>query len=142
VNAYFDTSALAKLILTEPGSDRALACWRAAEDGFSTVLGYLELRSSLDGARRGGRAAHADSAMDELAAGEIWEEIAEVDVDATVMASALRLITTHGIKTLDAIHLASALIVAGGDAMAMVSFDRRLRRAAAAEGLVVLPEAA
>jgi uncharacterized protein len=142
VNAYFDTSALAKLILTEPGSDIALSCWQAAEDGFSTVLGYLELRSSLDGARRGGRPAHAEAAMDEVTADRIWEEIAAVDVDAAIMASALRLIVTHGLKTLDAIHLASALIVASGDAIAMVSFDRRLRRAAAAEGLVVLPETA
>ena len=46
------------------------------------------------------------------------------------------------LRTLDAIHLATALLVAGDEQLAMVSLDRRLRRAAAAEGLVVLPEVA
>lgn len=142
MNAYFDTSALAKLVLAERGSDEALACWRSVADAYATTLGYLELRSALDGARRGGRPAHAEPGTDELLAGEIWEEIAEVELDARVMAAAVRIIVTHGIKALDAIHLASALEVAGGEPLAMVSFDRRLRQAAAAEGLIVLPEAA
>jgi uncharacterized protein len=142
VNAYFDTSALAKLLLGEPGADEALACWRALGDGYATSIGYLELRSALDGARRGGRPAHAEPWMDEVIADALWEEITAVEVDTEVMDAALRLLTAHGIKTLDAIHLASALMVAGGEPLALVSFDRRLRTAAHAEGLVVLPEAA
>jgi predicted nucleic acid-binding protein len=142
VNAYFDTSALAKLLLGEPGSDEALACWRALGDGYATSIGYLELRSALDGARRGGRPVHIEPWMDEIIADALWEEITTVELDADVMAVSLRLLTTHGIRALDAIHLASALVVAGGEPLALVSFDRRLRNAARAEGLVVLPEAA
>jgi hypothetical protein len=142
VNAYFDTSALAKLVLAEPGSIVALACWEGAEDSFANVLGYLELRSSLDGARRGGRPAHGDPAMDAALADELWEEIAQVELGEEILASSVRLVVAHGLKALDAIHLASALMVAGGEPLALVSFDRRLRTAAHAEGLVVLPEAA
>lgn len=142
MNAYFDTSALSKLILAEPGSAAALACWQSLDDGYATVIGYLELRSSLDGARRGGRPAYADPSLDIVAADEVWEELVEVELDGEVLSAAVRLVATHGLKTLDAIHLGSALVVAGDEPLAMVSFDLRLRAAAAAEGLVVLPEAA
>lgn len=47
----------------------------------------------------------------------------------------------HALGALDAIHLASALSLREpGEDVALVTFDRRMRDAALAEGLLVLPE--
>jgi uncharacterized protein len=142
VNAYLDTSALAAVALGEDGSDRVVECWATLADGFSSDLGYIELRSALAAARLGGRLAGADPDRVRILADDLWEDLTEVPYDPGIGRVAVRLIAEHGLRALDAIHLATALLVAGDEQLAMVSLDRRLRRAAAAEGLVVLPEAA
>ena len=56
--------------------------------------------------------------------------------------SAADLMTRHPLRTLDAIHVAAALELAdevGLESVDFVSFDRRQREAALAEGLRVLP---
>ncbi|MEI7742241.1 MAG: type II toxin-antitoxin system VapC family toxin [Chloroflexota bacterium] len=142
MNAYVDASAFVRILLLEPDAEAALACWRAAEEGYVSEIGYLEVRASLAAARRSGRTWGPDAEHDHALANELWEEVVEVTLDAAVMAEAVRVAVDRGLRTLDAIHLASALIVKGDEPLAFVSFDLRLRAAAAAEGFVVLPEAA
>ena len=65
------------------------------------------------------------------------------DVDDSVVTEAGRLAEQHALTALDALHLASALSLREpGEDVAFVTFDRRLREAALAEGLTVLPEVA
>ena len=139
MNAYFDTSAIAKLVLEEPGGEAVLTAWHTLDDGFAASFGYVELRAALEHARRDGRPAHPDPPMDTALADQVWEQLVEVPADAAVVAAAVLVAVDRGLRTLDVIHLASALVVKGDEPLAFVSFDRRLRAAAAAEGLVVLP---
>jgi predicted nucleic acid-binding protein len=70
----------------------------------------------------------------------IWEQVTPIDVDAELVRWAGSLAARYGLGALDAIHLASALVIAKVDTeMAFVTFDTRLRNAAAAEGFRVLP---
>jgi predicted nucleic acid-binding protein len=65
-----------------------------------------------------------------------WNAMIVVELTAEVLLEAGRVIETHGLRGLDAIHLCSALWI-GQPAFAC--FDDRLRGAAAAEGLTLAP---
>lgn len=142
MNAYFDTSVLVAMVLGEPGAPAAARCWEDADDGFSSEVGYLELLASLTRARRNGRSLAADPGLDRVIADDVWDGLVEIDVDDAAMAEAGRVASVYGLRAFDALHLASALLARGDEPLAFVSFDRELRRAALAEGFVVLPEAA
>ena len=124
-----DTSAYVKLIVDEPESPalhRELARWSAWTS--SSLLGVEAVRAC----RRLGDQV-ADSAEASLS------DIALVPMDATVLAIARRLDPTE-LRSLDAIHLATALSI-GGDLGALFSYDDRLAAAATAAGLRVLAPA-
>lgn len=64
-----------------------------------------------------------------------------VAVDAVVVERAAQLVVRHDLRTLDAIQIVSALVAAGHapTITTMLAFDRRVRAAAATEGLAVRP---
>ena len=61
-------------------------------------------------------------------------------IDEALVRTAGELAERHRLRAADAMHLASAMRVRDAGTV-FVSFDRRLRDAAAAEGFDVLPEA-
>ncbi len=65
-----------------------------------------------------------------------WEAVEAVVVDETIASAAGPLAVRHGLRGMDAIHLASALLVADARPV-VVTWDVELRRAASAEGLAV-----
>jgi predicted nucleic acid-binding protein len=64
-----------------------------------------------------------------------------VTVTEDIVADAARLCAVHPLRAYDAVQLASALTIAALDptVSAFAAFDRIIRRAAAAEGLTLLP---
>jgi predicted nucleic acid-binding protein len=117
---YLDTSALVKLVVEEPES-ADLAAWldeRPDEVLCTSVIGRVEL---LRAARRRGPETTP-------AASQLLAEIALVPVDHLVLDLATAL-EPAALRTLDALHLASASSL--GDAVtAVVAYDERLLRAA------------
>ena len=65
-----------------------------------------------------------------------WDAIVPVDVDDHVTHGAGTVAVRHGLRGMDAIQLASALLFSRARPV-MVTWDAELRRAAQAEGLVV-----
>jgi len=123
---YADASALAKLFVREPESAALAAALPAGSTVVTSAIARIEVTrvlriSSLDD--------DVEQSTDDVLAGCIL-----VDVDEEIVRSAARL-TSFGLKTLDSIHLATALSV-GPDAM--VVYDRRLAREAERAGLAVL----
>jgi predicted nucleic acid-binding protein len=117
---YLDTSALVKLVVEERES-ADLAAWldeRPDEVLCTSVIGRVEL---LRAARRRGPETTP-------AASQLLAEIALVPVDHLVLDLATAL-EPAALRTLDALHLASASSL--GDAVtAVVAYDERLLRAA------------
>jgi predicted nucleic acid-binding protein len=68
-------------------------------------------------------------------AGDVLRSVTLVDLDASILRAAATLIPP-ALRSLDAIHLATALAVAE-DLEAFVTYDRQLGRAARAAGFVV-----
>ncbi len=140
--AYFDTSVLVKRYVQEPGSRRARTMLRRY--GFlSSAVVPVELLSALH--RRQARGDLSPSDLEEILARirrdrAYW---ALVEVSSAVLDRAEQVIGQTGVRTLDAIHLASALhacAAAGGSAspMPFLTGDGPQREAALRLGLDVV----
>jgi uncharacterized protein len=127
---YLDTSALMKLIRRERESD-SLADWLDAQTPapwVSSMLIEVELPRAM---RRVEPSLLADVPA-------IVARVARYEIDEVVRAAAAAYPDT-ALRSLDAIHLATADAVFGTQLTAFVSYDERLLTAAAA---VALPTAA
>jgi uncharacterized protein len=125
---YLDTAALVKLIRREPESD-ALADWldaRATSTPVTSVLAEVELARAL-------RRTEPDLVS---AVSALLERIARYEIDELVRTTAARYLA-RDLRSLDAIHLATAHAVFGGQLASFVTYDRRLRNIAEALGLPV-----
>jgi len=122
---YFDSSALVKLVKAEPES-RALAAWideRVAAGAVSSALAKVEVLVTV---RRGG-----DRYTERARA--VIDGVDLISISDGVIDSAAAL-DGPGLRSLDAIHLATALDIRGA-LTGMVVYDRRLYDAAARFGL-------
>lgn len=141
MSTCFDASALAKLLLDEGDSETVRMIWTETVDAFASIVGYAELRGSISRALRGGRILPDAYATVRLELEQLWGSVVEIRLEGRLPHAAGALADRHGLGALDAIHLASALGIASAtDRPTFVTFDRRLREAALAEGLTVLPE--
>ncbi len=71
-------------------------------------------------------------------AGE-WTAFGVVEVDQPLVEHAASLALERELRSLDALHLAAALVLPGEN-LVFATWDRRLHTAASAEGLQLLPE--
>lgn len=137
--AYFDASALVKLVIDEPGSDDASRLWNGADALFASRVAYPEVRAALAAAARARRLGRADA----RSAAVQWEEFAgalrRVELSTTVEHHAGELAATHGLSGFDAVHLASALVVGAAAPLVLATWDHRLAGAATSLGLATLP---
>ncbi len=136
---YFDTSALVKRYVDEPGRREVLHLLRQHECLTSAVL-PVELRSGLRRRVAEGsiEAARLPAILRHVAADRPYWTLVEVGTDVLVRAETL--VAAHPIRTLDAIHVASAQLFAARVSMpglTFVSADKRQTETAAAIGLVV-----
>jgi predicted nucleic acid-binding protein len=122
--AYVDASALVKLIVDEPDSSAMRRWYIENERVVSSRVGLVEARRAAN--RRDHDPAHLDAILETV-------EIFEFDVDVGDRAAA---VGPTSLKTLDAIHLATALAIPGLGAF--VTYDDRLAQAARAVGLPVV----
>jgi len=135
---YADTSTLVKRYVAEPHRDEVLT-WLSAADAVATSrVAYPEIASALAARQRRGDIAATDVASIVDTLSQTWGDYLVVDLDER---RAAQLALRHVLRGFDAIHLAAALTLRealGSAGVAFTSFDARLNRAAAAEGLVVL----
>ena len=134
--AYFDTSALVPLVITEPASATCGRLWNEATRVVSTRLIYPEARAAIAQAERMHRltASELAQAVDDL--DSIALQISYLEITADLAASAGDLAQTHGLRGYDAVHLASAVLV-NDEELVLVTGDRELGQAARAIGLSV-----
>jgi uncharacterized protein len=125
---YLDTSALVKVLRREPES-AALADWldaRAPTPWVSSMLIEVELPRAL---RRTDPTLLADVPA-------TVARVARYEIDDVVRAAAAAY-PDPNLRSLDAIHLATARAVFGGQLAAFVSYDERQLDVAATLGLPI-----
>jgi predicted nucleic acid-binding protein len=124
--AYLDASALAKLLIIEVDSMAMVRWYVENERAVTSRVGLIETRRAV--ARRS--APLRNDLVDRTLASV---EIVELDQSIADRAAA---IGPAGLRTLDAVHLATALEV--GPIDAFVTYDDRLAEAARGIGLPVV----
>src|SRR6266542_3821364 len=126
---YLDSSAIVKLVVPEPETKALRELLRSWPDRVSSVVARIAVERV---ARRiGGGAVRR--------ARTVLSRIALVDLDEDVVQTAAALGPPE-LRTLDAIHLATALSL-GEDLKAVCAYDVRLGNAAAAKTIEVLAPA-
>jgi predicted nucleic acid-binding protein len=135
--AYFDTSALVKRYVDEPGRREVQQILRRHDCVTSAIL-PVELRSAL-------RRRAAERTLDGSRVSEILKRVAAdrgywtvVEVGAEVLSGAEALVAAHPLRTLDAIHVASAQLFAARlsiTELIFVSADKRQTEVTSAIGL-------
>jgi predicted nucleic acid-binding protein len=135
VRVYVDSSVLLRVVL---GERDALPEWGRITEPISSELIRIECLRTLDRARLQGSLEEPVLARIRADVLEITESFALVELDAGIKARAADPFPTL-VRTLDALHLASALAVRGttGD-LSMATHDQELAIAAQALGFQVL----
>lgn len=144
---YLETSALVKLYVREPGSDRLLRlASRSANHRLAVLaLSQVELRSAI---RRREREGDIDSSL----ASQLIERFDQhlearflrQNVNDTVLDAALGLVDRYPLRAYDAVQLAGCLalrITSPTDGPVFVCADRQLLIAAESEGVASLDPA-
>lgn len=132
--AYFDTSALVPLLVTEAGTDAYGHLWDHADQVVSVRLTYVEAAAAVARAHRLGRvnaATHAE-ALQILDA--LWSNVVVIEVDEALMHAAAVSAGDYGLRGYDAVHCAAAFCIAADDLVAATG-DRPLLAAWAEIGL-------
>jgi uncharacterized protein len=135
--AYFDASALVKPVVDEAGTDLAAELWDGCDAALASRLAYPEVCAALAAAGRNHDLSAADLDMAEVTWDEFWRAVRPVELTRLVEQRAGERARRHGLRSADAVHLASALAI--DDDIVIAVWDRRLHRAALAEGLTVGP---
>ena len=133
---YLDTSAFIPLLVAEPGTSDATRLWNDADEVVSSRLIIVESAAAISMA---GRLKRLDEDEVESTRGQcehLIRDIHLVDVWADVIEDAARLARDQQLRAYDALHLATALRLGGGD-LVMASGDRELLRASRMQGLAV-----
>ena len=134
--AYVDSSVLLRVALGQPN---ALPEWRDIERGVSSALVTTESLRTLDRVRLRADLSDIEVARRRATILALINSLELVEVDGSVLDRAAQPMPTE-LGTLDAIHLASALLWkdAFGTDFAMATHDKTLAVAAQAHGLNVL----
>src|ERR1700684_3939980 len=134
--AYVDSSVLLRLVLGHPN---ALAEWREIDRGVSSALISTESLRTLDRVRIRAGLSDLEVSMRRATILQLISSMELIDVDSNVLERAAQPMPTE-LGTLDAIHLASALLWQDATDIdpVMATHDAALGMAAKAHGLKVL----
>ncbi len=139
LRAYFDTSVIVKRYVAEPGSPGARALMQRYRV-VSSALTPIEILSALTRRHAAGDLSDRDFAA--ILAGmdrdrHLWEL---VEVTALILGRAEDLVRAGVLRTLDAIHVASALVFESGVGIQVpfITDDHRQRAGARQAGLKVV----
>ncbi|MGH3264170.1 MAG: type II toxin-antitoxin system VapC family toxin [Trebonia sp.] len=125
-----DSSALVKRYVAEPDSELVRAAMQADDGWFACRIAFVETVRAV------GLAA-GEGATQPLR--EEWPSFGVVEVDQELVEHAAQLALDDGLRSLDALHLAAALLLAT-DELVLATWDRRLHAAAQSHQLSTLPE--
>lgn len=136
---YWDTSALVKQFIEEAGTDKALSLRTGSPPHATATITYTETFSALR--RRVRESVLGAPEYDEIVRRFLqdWPTYVRMNLDEVVLARSKALLERYPLRTLDAIHLASAIELQSHleEPSVLISADTQLLKAAAAERLEI-----
>jgi predicted nucleic acid-binding protein len=135
---YLDTSALVKLYVEEEGSSFIRQAVADAETVATSAIAYVEARAAFTCRRREKRFSSVQYGRLIQDLDLDWDSYVLVEVSAAVIRAAATLTERHPLRAYDAVHLASARLLAESlapERFLFASWDDDLERAAKKEGV-------
>lgn len=131
-----------KLLVPEAGSQETRTVAGTATTLAASRLAYVELRGVIGRLRAERRAGEAALTRAGHVLDRYWSEMGVTELDERLASSAAALAERYVIRGADAVHLASALLLAHGraDDVLFATWDGRLAAVAASEGLETFPD--
>lgn len=127
------------MFIDETDSDVARDVWESGVLLATSRLSHAELACALAAAARTGRSGRK-AVGPQVVDGTFLSENADlIEADTGVVGTAAAVGVRHGLRGVDAIHVASAMQLMDFGPV-LVTWDERQRRAARAEGMPVYPE--
>jgi len=117
--------------VAEPGSDVVRTAMQSADGWYMCRVGFVETIRAV-GLAAGERATQAVRRE--------WPSFGVVEVDGKLAERAAELVLEDDLRSLDALHLAAALLLPP-DELVLATWDRRLHASARAHRIEVLPAA-
>jgi hypothetical protein len=135
--AYFDTSALIKLFINEPGSSTANQAWKSATHLVAARITYAEARAALAAAARIPQRQFSgqDHAQAKDLLEQTWQRMIKINITDSIVHTAGELAEQHALRGYDAVHLAC---VVHTTADALVCADSALITAAQKRGIGII----
>ena len=139
---YWDTSALIKRYHRERGSERVDKLFEEIARGESKgVISHLCVLESLSAIVRRKNEIRGDyKKVIKTMLTDYVDNLTIIPIDTDIMAISMRVAVNHGLRSLDAIHLATLLHISGhlNEEIFLISSDRELIKAAKDEGFEIL----
>lgn len=136
---YLDTSSLVKLYVQEEGSEAVQALASQTAVITTSWLAYTEARAAFASKYREGVLTDDEYQPVVAAFEQDWPKYLRLEVSYPILLEAGQLAERLGLRASDAIHLASAIYIAGLPPswanLTLSSADEQLLAAAQAEGL-------
>ncbi|MFH1076058.1 MAG: type II toxin-antitoxin system VapC family toxin [Pseudomonadota bacterium] len=132
---------MVKKYFNETASDEVISLWVESEAIVVSTVAYAEAMASFYRKKR-------EVGLSKKIFGKIlesfhydWTTFIHVHINNDLDTIIHRIISTHGLRGFDAIHLASAIVVQKEiqDSFLFVCFDRNLVKAGQAEGVKTFP---
>ena len=138
--AFFDTSALVKLFVTEAHSDSVRKWASSATSVMVSDITWVEMCAAIAFKRRTGQMAGSYVGPILATLEQDWSVYHRLGVDPALCADAGALALQHDLRAYDSLQLASALRAAKavGQTLRLCCFDKALNKAAKLHGLTVL----
>jgi len=132
-----------KAFLSETGSDTVLGLLEEADPRCTSRLSFVECHASFARGQRDERLTSKEVSTLIRDFARRWNDLIVVELDGPVGERAGELAHRYWLRASDAIHLASALQLAGGTprSIRFACWDRRLWEAAGVVGVTRVPEA-
>ncbi len=138
--AYFDSSSIVKWFFDETQMELARDLRDQAQIVCTSPVSLPEVMSAFNRAWKEKRCSRGDAEKVRRELLRIWPALVWVKPDGPLVDQAAQFVFKHDLKGMDALHLASALLLkreGNGAGVFFSCFDQRLNRAAAKEGLRV-----
>ena len=131
---YFDSSSLLKFVIKEIGSEETRNIWNLSNEKVCSHLTPTEMHSALMRKVREGNVLASAVPTHLGALDRLFADVILIDITSDVIDASCELVKEFPLKSADAIHLATALMVR---ADLLSSSDKKLCAAASESGIAV-----
>ena len=138
--AYLDTSALVKRFFQEKGTTVVNSLFTTGAPIATATIAFIEVHAALSRKKRDKKLKHRSYVNFSDQFDKEYESFVRVELEQAILELARNLVKQHSLRTLDAIHLASALDLqmALQEPVLFAAADSKLIKLAAAVGLNAL----